>query len=85
MEALKDVLATHKDAVQEQKMLGSLIASNLPFLMNVFRYYQQGLQSTWSHSSQLQSSTGSGVNEERIVMCASSPSLLSFRFMCNGP
>jgi hypothetical protein len=69
MDALKDLLAAHKDAAHEHKMLGSLLATNLPFLINVFRYYQQGMQSTWNQSSQLQSTTGSGVNEERIVMC----------------
>lgn len=68
MDALKDLLAAHKDAAQEHKMLGALLATNLPFLINVFRYYQQGMQSTWNQSSQLQSTTGSGVNEERIVM-----------------
>ena len=39
--ALKDVLAAHRDAAEEERLLSAMLASNAPFLMNAFRYYYQ--------------------------------------------
>ncbi len=40
-DALKDVLAAHKEAAEEQRLLCALLSSNTPFLLNAFRYYYQ--------------------------------------------
>jgi hypothetical protein len=68
MAALKDLLAVHRDAGEEQALLSSLLTSSLPFLVNAFRYYYQRLTAAWSAGTPLLPAAGKALGDERIEM-----------------
>jgi hypothetical protein len=68
MDAIKDLLPGGQDAADEHARLCSLITSNIPFFITVFRYYYQGLKGTWAASSPLHAAAGASLSDERIAM-----------------
>ncbi len=68
MVALKDLLAMHRDAAEERALLSAFLTSNMPFLVNAFRYYYQRMTSAWGAATPLLPAAGRSLSEERIEM-----------------
>ncbi len=68
MDALKDLLALHRDGAEERALLSALLTSNMPFLVNAFRYYYQRMTSAWSAGTPLLPAAGRSLSDERIEM-----------------
>jgi hypothetical protein len=68
MAAVKDLLAVHRDAGEEQALLCALITSSMPFLVNAFRYYYQHMTAAWGAGTPLLPAAGKALPDERIEM-----------------